>query len=83
MIPLNDNQPWRIQIVPPWHPDVRREFEQALVALGQTGIPKMSEVVYAYMHGVGPSRGEELWLRPQDIADWQENAGLTPRAGSP
>jgi hypothetical protein len=76
--PLQENQPWRLEIVPPWHPDVQREYAAFLEALGQTGIPQRPEVVYGYIHGVSPSRGEELFLRPIDIDEWEKTAGLTP-----
>ena len=76
--PLQENQPWRIKIVPPWHPDVMREYHKFLKDLGNTGIPQMEEVVYAYIHGVSPSRGEELWMRAVDVEDWEKKTGLTP-----
>jgi len=76
--PLQENQPWRLQIVPPWHPDVMREYAKFLEEFGNSGIPQMPEVVYGYIHGISPSRGEELFLRPVDIDEWEKTAGLTP-----
>lgn len=76
--PLQENQPWRIQIVPPWHPDVDREFHRFLGAFGRTGIAQQDDVVYGYVHGISPSRGEELWLRKVDIEMLEEASGLTP-----
>ena len=78
VIPLQQNQPWRLQVVPPWHQGVMREYNEFMNAFGKTGIARMDEVVYAYIHGVGPSRGEELWMRPVDAEDWQKKSGLTP-----
>jgi len=78
VIPLQQNQPWRLQIVPPWHQGVMREYNEFMNAFGKTGIARMEDVVYAYIHGVGPSRGEELWMRPVDAEDWQKKSGLTP-----
>lgn len=78
VIPLQDNQPWRIKIVPPWHPDVMSEYQKFLFEFGKTGIPQMEEVVYVYIHGVSPSRGEEMWMRAEDVEDWELRAGLTP-----
>lgn len=78
VIPLQQNQPWRLQIVPPWNPGVKREYVQFMEAFGKTGIPQMADVVYGYIHGISPSRGEELFLRSVDIEDFQKKAGLTP-----
>jgi hypothetical protein len=78
VIPLQENQPWRLQIVPPWHPEVLREYTAFMRAFAKTGIPQREEVVYGYIHGISPSRGEELFLRPVDIDEWEKNAGLTP-----
>jgi hypothetical protein len=77
VVPLQENQPWRLQIVSPWHPDVLREYTAFLRAFGRTGIPRRDDVVYGYIHGISPSRGEELFLRPVDIDDWEKKAGLT------
>jgi hypothetical protein len=76
--PLQENQPWRLQIVPPWHPDVLKEYAAFMRAFAKTGIPQRDEVVYGYIHGISPSRGEELFLRPVDIDEWEKTAGLTP-----
>jgi hypothetical protein len=78
VIPLQENQPWRLQIVPPWHPDVAREYAAFLRAFAKTGIPQRADVLYGYIHGISPSRGEELFLRPVDIDAWEKSAGLTP-----
>jgi glycosyl hydrolase family 42 (putative beta-galactosidase) len=78
VIPLQENQPWRLQIVPPWNADVRREYVKFMEAFARTGIPQRDEVVYGYIHGISPSRGEELFLRAVDIDDWEKKAGLTP-----
>jgi len=78
VIPLQENQPWRLQIVPPWHPRVREEYQAFMAAFGKTGIPQMKDVVYGYIHGISPTRGEEWVLRPKDIQDWEQKAGLTP-----
>ncbi len=76
---LQANQPWRIQIVPPWQPDVEREFLTFLKAFGETGIAQSDDVVYGYIHAISASRGEELFLRPQDTAMYEQAAGLTPQ----
>ncbi len=76
--PLQENQPWRLQIVPPWNPDVLREYAAFMRAFAKTGIPQREDVVYGYIHGISPSRGEELFLRPIDIDTWEKSAGLTP-----
>lgn len=78
VIPLQENQPWRLQIVPPWHREVAREYTAFMRAFARTGIPQREHVVYGYIHGISPSRGEELFLRPVDIDDWEKKAGLTP-----
>ena len=78
VIPLQENQPWRLQIVPPWHPGIRQAYAAFMEAFGKTGIPQRDDVVYGYIHGISPSRGEEWFLRPVDIEDWEKNAGLTP-----
>ena len=75
--PIQENQPWRLQIVPPWHPDVLREYAALMEAFGKTGIPQSEDVVYGYIHGISPSRGEEWALRPVDIEAWEKTAGLT------
>ncbi len=46
---LNPKQPWRLQIVPPWHPQVEKAFMDFLAAFNQTGIARREEVVYAYI----------------------------------
>jgi hypothetical protein len=74
---LSDNQPWRLQIVPPWHPQVEKAFTEFLRAFSQAGIARRDEVVYAYIHGISPSRGEELFLRPLDVTLLERDAGLT------
>jgi hypothetical protein len=78
VIPLQENQPWRLQIVPPWNKDVAREYTTFLQAFAKAGIPQREDVVYGYIHGISPSRGEELFLRPIDIDAWERSAGLTP-----
>jgi hypothetical protein len=77
VIPLQENQPWRLQIVPPWHPGVLQEYANFMDAFSRTGIPQREDVVYGYIHGISPSRGEEWFLRPVDIDDWEMKAGLT------
>jgi hypothetical protein len=74
---LSDNQPWRLQIVPPWHPQVEKAFLEFLTAFSQTGIARREEVVYAYIHGISASRGEELFLRPVDVVLLERDTGLT------
>lgn len=76
---LQENQPWRIQTVPPWHPDVDRAFHDFLTAFGKTGIARRDDVVYAYIHGISASRGEELFLRKQDAEVYEKRTGLTPK----
>ena len=76
---LQENQPWRLKTVPPWIPEVDRAFHDFLAAFGKTGIPQREEVVYGYIHGISPSRGEELSLRPQDVAIYEKVSGLTPQ----
>lgn len=75
---LQENQPWRIQVVPPWHPDVQREFETFLKAFGETGLAQTEDVVYGYIHAISASRGEELFLRPIDAEMYEQQAGLSP-----
>ncbi len=74
---LSPNQPWRLQIVPPWRPQVEKAFMEFLAAFNQTGIARREEVVYAYIHGISPSRGEELFLRPVDVELLERDSGLT------
>lgn len=75
--PLQENQPWRIQTVPSWHPDVDRAFHEFLNAFGKTGIAQQEDVVYGYIHGISASRGEELFLRKQDAEIYERETGLT------
>jgi len=74
---LSTKQPWRLQIVPPWHPQVEKAFMDFLAAFNQAGIARREEVVCAYIHGISASRGEELFLRPVDVALLERNTGLT------
>ncbi|HUT90759.1 MAG TPA: hypothetical protein VMY37_14745 [Thermoguttaceae bacterium] len=75
---LQENQPWRIQTVPPWQPEVDRAFHEFMRAFAQTGIAQDPNVVYGYIHGISASRGEEMFIRPVDLEMWQETTGLTP-----
>ncbi len=75
---LQENQPWRIQTVPPWQPKVDRAFHEFLRAFAETEIAQDPGVVYGYIHGISASRGEEMFIRPVDLKMWQESTGLTP-----
>ncbi len=75
---LQDNQPWRIQTVPPWQKDVDRAFHEFMRAFAKTGIAQDPNVVYGYIHGISASRGEEMFVRPADLKMWQETTGVTP-----
>jgi hypothetical protein len=74
---LQENQPWRIQTVPPWQPEIDRAFHGFLSAFAKTGIAQRDEVVYGYIHGISASRGEEMFIRPVDLEMWRETTGLT------
>ena len=74
---LQDNQPWRISNVLPWQPDMDRAFLEFLSAFGKTGIAQRDEVVYGYIHGISASRGEEMFIRPIDLKQWQATTGVT------
>ncbi len=74
---LQENQPWRIQTVPPWQPDVDRCFHEFLREFAKTGIAQDNNVVYGYIHGISASRGEEMFIRPVDWQMWEETAGIT------
>ena len=74
---LQENQPWRIQNVPPWQPDVDRCFHEFLREFAETGIAQDDDVVYGYIHGISASRGEEMFIRPVDWEMWQETTGIT------
>jgi len=76
--PLQEGQPWHLQIVPPWIPEVDNAFHDFLKAFGRTGIAQSDDIVYAYVHGISPSRGEELFLRKQDVEILERVSGLTP-----
>ena len=76
---LQENQPWRIQTVPPWQPQVDQAFHQFLHAFAETKIAQDPNVVYGYIHGISASRGEEMFIRPVDLEMWQETTGLTPQ----
>ncbi len=76
--PLQMNQPWHLQIVPPWFSGVDESFQDFLKAFSTTGIAQKDDVVYGYMHGISPSRGEELFLRNQDVRILENTSGLTP-----
>ncbi|HPA19722.1 MAG TPA: hypothetical protein PLU30_18380 [Verrucomicrobiae bacterium] len=75
--PLQDGQPWRIQIVPPWQPEVDRAFHEFMREFAKTGIARGDDVVYGYIHGVSASRGEEMFIRPVDLELWQKTTGVT------
>ena len=74
---LQENQPWRIQNVPPWQPDVDRAFHEFLREFAKTGIAQDDSVVYGYIHGISASRGEEMFIRPVDWEMWEETTGVT------
>jgi len=74
---LQENQPWRIQTVPPWQPSVDDAFHAFLREFGKTGIAQDDDVVYAYIHGISASRGEEMFIRPVDWEMWQKTTGVT------
>ena len=76
---LQENQPWRIQTVPPWQPKVDQAFHEFLRAFADTGIAQSPDVVYGYIHGISASRGEEMFIRPVDLKMWEETTGLTPK----
>ena len=75
--PLQDNQPWHIQNVPPWQPKVDQAFHEFLQAFAKTGIAQDENVVYGYIHGISASRGEEMFIRPIDLEMWEKTTGLT------
>lgn len=75
---LQENQPWRLRNVAAWHPGVDQAFHAFLKAFGETGIAQSDGIVYGYIHGISPSRGEELWMRRQDLTMYEEQSGLTP-----
>lgn len=75
--PLQEGQPWRIQIVPPWQPEVDRAFHEFMREFARTGIAKGDDVVYGYIHGISASRGEEMFIRPVDLELWQKSTGVT------
>ncbi len=74
---LQENQPWRLQTVPPWQPEVDRAFHEFLREFAKTGIAQQDDVVYGYIHGISASRGEEMFIRPIDWQMWQETTGVT------
>lgn len=74
---LQENQPWRIQNVPPWQLDVDRAFHEFLHEFAKTGIAQDDDVVYGYIHGISASRGEEMFIRPVDWPTWEETTGVT------
>lgn len=74
---LQENQPWRIQNVLPWQPQVDAAFHEFLREFGKTGIARDQNVVYGYIHGISASRGEEMFIRPIDWEMWQETTGIT------
>ncbi len=77
--PLTATQPWRISLVAPWDPGVDKEFQELLKAFSATGIAQSEDVVYGYIHGISPSRGEELFLRKEDAQALEKISGLTPQ----
>jgi hypothetical protein len=58
-----------VQIIPSWHDGVEAEFTKFLDALGQTNIQNDPKLVFAQIHGISSSRGEELNL--QSSHDYQ------------
>ena len=77
---LQESQPWRLKNVAAWHPGVDEAFHVFLRAFGETGIAQSDDVVYGYIHGISPSRGEELWMRRRDLEMYEEQSGLTPES---
>lgn len=75
--PLQDGQPWRIQIVPPWQPEVDKAFQEFMREFAKTGIAQGDDVAYGYIHGISASRGEEMFIRPVDLELWQKTTGVT------
>jgi hypothetical protein len=75
--PLQEGQPWRIQIVPPWQPEVDKAFHEFMREFAKTGIARGDDVVYGYIHGISASRGEEMFIRPVDLELWQKTTGVT------
>ena len=74
---LQENQPWRLRNIAAWDRGVDGEFHRFLQAFGETGIPQSEDVVYGYIHGISPSRGEELWMRRADLEMYETQSGLT------
>ncbi|MCL5743888.1 MAG: beta-galactosidase [Acidobacteria bacterium] len=55
-------------------PEFHRRYLKMVEALGESGIPQMRQVMFAYVHGVSASRGEE-WTPvqlPPDAATMKE-----------
>ncbi|OHD61269.1 MAG: hypothetical protein A2096_07015 [Spirochaetes bacterium GWF1_41_5] len=75
---LQDTQPWRLTNVLPFNPEVDRSFNECLASFGKTGIAQDTNLVYAYIHGISTSRGEEMFIRPMDAALYEKLCGLSP-----
>ncbi|VGO20833.1 beta-galactosidase [Pontiella sulfatireligans] len=78
MPPLSENQPWRLRNAAVWKPGVVNAFNEFMEAFRETGIAHDDDIVYAYIHCISPSRGEELWMRPVDADIYEQEGGLTP-----
>jgi hypothetical protein len=70
----------RLQVVAPWHPDVRREFEAFIREFGRRGYHKDDAFVFASIHGISHSYGEEFSLPNESLRFLEREAALTPQA---
>ncbi len=60
------NSSFDVTYVSPRDPGVEKEYLKFVKALGASGIPQDPLVVFAYIHGISYSRGEELGLTADD-----------------
>jgi hypothetical protein len=67
-------------IVAPWHADVRKQFEEFIAELGSRGFHRDPAFVFASIHGISQSTGEEFSLPPLDIRHLEQTTGLTPQS---
>lgn len=73
MQPLKGSQTWRLQNVVPWGAGVEKEYLKFLHNLAEINLCAEPNLAYAYINGISPSRGEELWMREVDEKVYRKN----------
>ena len=66
-----------IRIAVPWNPGVQKEYKKFVKEFVKQGYLAKPEIAGIYLHGIGSSFGEEMWMEP-DYIDHAKKAGMTP-----